>query len=134
MTDSNKQIGKSNSYELVWHTPNKVLLLTLTGDYEVSEAKEVNRLVVGQLDHAKDGLLILIDATNMARPFNFDLIRKTQTYMVHWNLKQLHVVAEDRIIKLAMMVIFNLSSVSPILHNTVDSANQMISRQLTSNE
>lgn len=96
------------SYDLAWHTLNQVLILTIQGDYTLGDAQAVNRLILDKLNLSQSPLSIIIDARKMDRPYNFDEIRAAQTYMDHRQLKHIYTVAGDPVVKLAMMVIFNL--------------------------
>ena len=96
------------AYELNWHVPDKVLFLRLSGDYLLDDAREVNRLITKELDARQEALSLLIDVTEMNRPVNFVGIRTVQTYMQHRNLQHIYIAASDRLVKLAMIVIFNL--------------------------
>ena len=96
------------AYELNWQVPDKVLFLRLSGDYVLDDAREVNRLITKELDARQEALSLLIDVTEMNRPVNFVGIRTVQTYMQHRNLQHIYIAASDRLVKLAMIVIFNL--------------------------
>ncbi|MEO1165163.1 MAG: hypothetical protein AAFV98_15355 [Chloroflexota bacterium] len=130
MTHAYVQSGEAMSYELEWHTSDKVLLLTLSGNYSVDEAKEANRLILDELDQADNLVFILIDAMNMTRPYNFGEIRAVQSFMDHRNLSHIYVGTGDRLVKLAMMVIFNLSRAYLHICDDTDKANFMLERQL----
>lgn len=118
-------------YHLTWHIPDKVLSLTLTGDYTSEEANEVNRLVTAELDHNPDTLIMLINATRMQRPHNFASIRSAQTFMDHPRLKHIYAISDDRLVKLALMVIFNLARAPLNMFDDLKVAQFMLQRQLT---
>ena len=114
------------SYELGWHVPGKVLSLSLSGTYTPENAKEVNQLITDKLDQSQSPILLLIDALNMDRPFHFASIRSLQTYMDHRNLKHICIVTDDKIVKLSMLVIFNLSRARLHMFDNVEKANKML--------
>lgn len=120
------------TYTLSWHESNKALWLTLSGDYLLEEAKEVNRLILEELDQSQTSLLLLIDATDMNRSYRFSDIRTVQTFMDHLKLKAIYVAADDRLVKLSMMIIFNLSRASFYMCDNVDKAVLMLQKQLAS--
>lgn len=97
------------SYNLIWHIQNEALLLTLSGDYPIHEAKTVNNLILDELEQTQTPLSLLINAMQLNRLYNFADIRSVQTFMDHPMLKNILVASDDRLVKLAMMVIFNLS-------------------------
>lgn len=117
------------SYKLTWHDPGKVLLLTLTGDYSFAEAKEVNEQMLDYLDSCQQPLRLLIDTIHMSRPHNFNEIRTAQTFMNHLQLKSITIVTHDRLVKLSMMVIFNMGRAIINLYENMDRAKQMLQYQ-----
>ena len=118
------------AYELSWHIPGKVMLLSLSGEYSLEDAKAVNLSIMDELARSRVPLMLLIDAAQMARPLNFQELRATQTYMDHGNLKRIVVVAHDRLVKLAMMVIFNLGHAYFSLCDDFAKANTICQREL----
>jgi hypothetical protein len=118
------------AHELTWHTPHKVLLLTLHGNYTVENAGKVNQLITDELDRSKTALIILIDAVEMNRPYNFEYIRAVQTFMNHRQLKHIVIVCGDRLIKLAMLVIFNLATAHLSIFDDAEKAERILTRQL----
>lgn len=120
------------AYKLSWHVPERVLFLSLSGDYTVEDAKEVNRLITLELDRSQQPLSILIDVTEMNRPVNFVSIRAVQTYMRHRNLQHIYIAASDRLVKLAMIVIFNLGWAYLHTFDDMENATLLLQRQLDS--
>ncbi|MBC8099598.1 MAG: hypothetical protein H7Y11_09150 [Armatimonadetes bacterium] len=120
------------AYEVSWHIPDKILLLRLSGDYTLDEGREVDTLLLKALNDSPTNMGVLIDARAMNRPYNFQAIRDTQTYMNHRHASYIFVVASDRIIKLAMLVIFNLSHAYLITFDDFEAAQTRIQRQLSS--
>jgi hypothetical protein len=120
------------AYKLSWHVPDRVLFLSLSGDYTVEDAKEVNRLITLELDRCQEPLSILMDVTEMNRPVNFVSIRAVQTYMRHRNLQHIYIAASDRLVKLAMVVIFNLGWAYLHTFDDMENATLILQRQLDS--
>ncbi|QPC83286.1 hypothetical protein G4Y79_02605 [Phototrophicus methaneseepsis] len=117
-------------YQLTWQVDDKVLLLALRGTYTLEEAAEANRLILDKLKQSQSPLILLIDATKMNRPYNFSDLRSVQTYMDDHHLKHIYVAADDRLVKLAMMVIFNLSRAYLHVCRDVEQANVLLNKQL----
>ncbi len=122
---------KTASYQLTWYVPDKVLLLSIYGNYPVEDASEANQHNTEVLTQSQSPLFLLIDARQMNRPYNFDRIRSTQTYMHHPQLRRIYVAASDQVIRLAMVVIFNLSRASLHLYNDLEKATIMVRKQLS---
>lgn len=97
------------TYELSWQVYGEVLLLSISGNYTLEDAKEADILINQKLNDSQGNLSLFIDAMNMDRPLNFQQIRESQTYMDHQRLARIFVVASDKLIKLSMMVIFHLA-------------------------
>ena len=110
------------SYELSWHTPDRVLFLHISGDYTTEDAKYVNGLILQELNTHQHPLVLLIDAMAMNRPSNFQELRNLQTFMNHPKMKRIVVAASDRFVKLAMTVVFNISRAAFNLSDTVEVA------------
>jgi hypothetical protein len=120
------------AYDLSWHVPNRVLFLSISGDYTLEDASEVNRLVTRELDQSNAQLSILIDVRKMSRPVNFVNIRATQTFMDHRKLQHIYVAASDRLVKLSMIVIFNLGKAYLHMFDDLENATLLLQRQLES--
>ncbi len=90
-----------------WYRPGKVLRLTVQGEYTTDAAAEMNTRIIAELEHTERPLYLLIDADEMAQPHNFRQIREAQRFMNHPNLSHIFVLARDRVVRLALMVIFN---------------------------
>lgn len=109
-------------YQLSWHLPDQVLALSLSGEYTLPEAEEVNDFVGRELKRVKRPITLLIDATHMERPHNFQELRAAQTYMYHRYLDHIMVASNDKVIKLAMMIIFNMSRAYFTVFDSLDQA------------
>jgi hypothetical protein len=107
---------------LTWDVPDKILLLTIIGDYTPTAATTVNAQIKAALDEAQTPLILLIDAMQMARPYYFPQIRATQTFINHRKLYHLVVGTNDKLVMLAMMIIFNLSTCPLQNFDTLDRA------------
>lgn len=118
------------AYELSWYMPDKVLLLTLSGDYTLPDAWQVNQSIVDMLDQSMSPLLLVIDARNMNRPHNFQELRGAQTYMHHDNLRRIVSISDDRIVMLAMIAIFNLGRAALMMFNDFHKANTFLDREV----
>lgn len=106
--------------------PQKVLYLVLSGDYTLDEAMEVNRLICDELDKNQSPLNIFIDVTQMQKPYNFSTIRNVQTFINHPQLFCIFVISDDRLMRLSMMVIFNLAQAQLHLCNKFETAELML--------
>ena len=106
--------------------------MSLSGDYTLEEAKEVNRLIMGELDQSPQPLSILLDVREMSRPVNFVNIRAAQTFMDHRSLQHIYVAAGDRLVKLAIVVIFNLGRAYLHTFDDLEHAVRVLNHQIDS--
>ncbi len=116
-------------YELVWSVTDSVLLLTIQGDYTLQDAREVNQQIIDYLDEDDVPISLLIDAADMSRPHNFTEIRAAQSFMNHLYLKSINIVTQDRLVKLSMMVIFNMGGAVFRIYDDMDKAQHMLKYQ-----
>lgn len=119
------------AYQLTWHIPEKVLLLTLTGEYSLQDAKDVNLHILHEIEQSAGSIILLIDVLQMNRPFNFTNIRDAQTYISHPRLQDIFVITDDRLMKLAMIVIFNLTRAHLHTFDSLEKATATVQRQLS---
>lgn len=102
------------------------MCLRISGDYAVEDSRQFNAAIIEELDQSPDDLVLLIDATEMNRPYHFDQIRATQTYKDHRKLKRIYIAAGDRLVKLALMIIFNLSRAQLHVCDDIDAVHDLI--------
>jgi hypothetical protein len=132
MNTTNIAGGAAEGYKLDWYIPSKTLLLSLSGNYTLEDAQEVNQLISLRLDQSQSPVSILIDAAHMNRPLNFSNIRSTQTYMHHKQLGRIYVATEDRLVRLALIVIFNWSRAPLHVCEDLSEASSLLKRHLAS--
>lgn len=114
------------TYKVTWH--NRALVLTLSGHYTVDEAAEANQFILNYINQSQAQFCIIIDTTEMNRPFNFGDIRKAQTFMDSSQISHICIVSGDRLIRLSMMVIFNLCKARVHLCEDIDAAKLILNK------
>ena len=102
-------LTQNMAHKLSWKLPGQVMTLNINGHYAIDEAQAINQIITDELEKTSGGLMLVIDASDMKRPVNFEMIRASQTFMDHEKLTMLIVVAKDKLIRLSLMVIFNLT-------------------------
>lgn len=121
------------SGRLSWHIPNQVMKLSLHGDYTLPESREVNDAITTWLEEKGDELSLLVDATQMERPHNFQQLRNAQHFMNHERLQNIFVAAgNDKLVKLSMLVIFNMARAYVRMFDNVAAAELALQRHLNS--
>lgn len=112
--------------ELSWYLPGKVMCLRISGDYALEDSTRINAAIIEELEQSPNDLSLLIDATEMTRPYHFSQLRTTQNYKDHHRLQHLYIVTGDRLVKLALMIIFNVSRAQLILCDGIAAAHKRI--------
>lgn len=111
---------------LDWHTPQQVLQLTVSGHYTVEDGVRMNRAILDALDSSPAPIALLIDATAMKRPANFDVLRETQTFIHHERLAKIYIASSDRLVRFAMMVVYTNAGALLRVFDTPAQATQLI--------
>jgi len=71
-------------YRLEWHIPNRVLILTVSGDVSLEELARFNRAVLNYLEQGVAPVHLVSIGDNIRRvPTNLMLIKETVTYIQH---------------------------------------------------
>jgi hypothetical protein len=120
--------------ELSWYFPGKAMRLRISGDYPLESSLKINSAIIEELEKSQGDLTLLIDATEMNRPYNFDQIRGSQSYMDHQNLRHICIVTRDRLVKLAMMVIFNTSRAQLHMFDNVQKVDAFLHRHINASD
>ena len=118
------------AYELSWYAPDKVLTLTLSGSYSLSEAGHADHLIVSALDQSESPLQVIIDAREMIRPRNFQELRAALSFMNHDNLRRIIAITDDRVVMLAMIAIFNLGRAPLTMFSDFHKAGAFLEREV----
>jgi hypothetical protein len=118
------------AYKLTWQIPRKALRLSVSGEYSVANAREVNQLIIDMLDQNPSSAILLIDATAMKPSYGFDQIRASQTYMDHPKMKLILVASKEKLVTLSLMIIFNPGRARFQHFDDVEKANRTLQGQL----
>lgn len=115
-------------YTLSWYTPDRVLLLTLTGQPSLQEMETINQEVTDALEaYAK--LNIVIDTTDMQTGYHTaNHLRDTQKYMNHQNLDSAFVVADNKLNRLITLMAFSMSRTRFMQLNTIEMVENLLKR------
>jgi len=71
-------------YRLEWHVPNRVLLLTVSGDVSLDDLVGFNSAVIDCLEHGTAPIHVVSIGDNIRRvPTNLMLIKESVTYLQH---------------------------------------------------
>lgn len=120
-------------YQLSWYIPDKVLRLSLSKGIGLVEFKDLNHALLESLT-GKSNLILMIDLRGIEPLLlPWDYLRATQTYVNHPNLDTVMVIghSKSRLVRLMMMVLFNLSKATLLFFETPENADTFLKgRQL----
>ncbi|MBL8155411.1 MAG: hypothetical protein JNM70_14600 [Anaerolineae bacterium] len=95
-------------YEVVWDTPGRVLLLRMHGDVPFESFVDIDRCINVCLQETSERLALIVDASQAkVAPYGIERIKATQTYLQSRQILQLLVVSDNRLNRLAMLLLFN---------------------------
>lgn len=123
--------GHSLSYDLSWYIPNKVLYLKFSEKPALDEFKAANQAILNALRADKTSLFLIIDVQNLKPDLaSWDNLRSTQTYMNDTNLEFVLVIGDNknRLVRLMMLVVFNVSKSGLKFFQTVEEVNVFLKR------
>lgn len=115
------------THTLSWHTPEKVLLLTLHGHINAHELDAINQAVIDKLDESASLLHILIDASEMVASYSSaDYLRNTQKYMNHRLLDSAIVVSDNKLNRLVTLMAFCVARTKFFQCERMDKAERLL--------
>jgi hypothetical protein len=118
-------------YQLSWHMPQRVMYLKLYTETTLQEFEEINKVIVGNLNDLKERLCLIIDVTEFKPDaLVWDRIRASQLYVTHENLDYALIVGPrtNRLLRLMMLVLFNVSRAGLKFFETSEEANTFLER------
>jgi hypothetical protein len=121
------------AYDLTWHIPQRVLYLRLSAEPTLSEFEAINRTVLERLNQQNRTAFLIIDVTEFhPNTLVWDRIRGSQQYVSHTGLEYVLVVGQkhNRVMRLMMLVLFNLSKAGLKFFESLDEANVFLNNLL----
>jgi|GEM_PF-5119455 len=110
------------AYELSWDTDNTIIVVKLWDDYTIADSKSLAQQILEILEDAPYPMSLVIDAIQLLPPRHFTDLRTTQNYMYHDMLERIYIATGNRVVKLSMLMIFNLGNVPFKVYNTLEEA------------
>lgn len=109
------------AYTLSWYAANKVLYLSLKGNFSFEELNEINTRMMDVLENSSRKLSLILDVSElMAGYATVDSLRATQKYRDHVNLEAIIGIANNKLNRLITLVAFNLCRAYFIQFDTPD--------------
>ena len=100
------------AYKVFWQIPQQVLYHKLEGDLSLDDFSQINQVIWDHLgeETTYQHTALLIDISRPGRtPQDFAALRASQTYMLRNDLKFILVVGSNKLMRLMMLLTFNLS-------------------------
>ncbi len=109
------------AHQISWMNPPSVLHLKLEGTVKQSDYTEISTSITDALDEKNQNVALVIDIIDTKGvPFPNENIRAMQTFTRHPHLKWIIIVGENKLIRLMLMLTFNISKVNLSTFNTYE--------------
>lgn len=97
------------SYEVSWDTPGKVLRLKMFDAMPLEAFIEIDRQINEHLQEYNQRIILIVDASGAKiAPYGIEKIKISQTYLHNQLIEQLVVISNNKLNRLAMLLLFNL--------------------------
>lgn len=97
------------AYEVAWKISCKVLHLRMYGEMPLQTFIEIDQHINEYLRQCDDQVTLIVEASSArVAPHGIESIKTTQTYLQSRQIARLIVVAENKVNRLAMLLLFNL--------------------------
>jgi len=116
-------------YQLSWRVPQRAMCLKLDVETTLTEFEEINRLIVSYLNQNEKRLFLMIDVNDFKpNALVWERIRASQRYVSHEKLEYVLIVGQktNRLIRLMMLVLFNISRAGLKFVETFDEADAFL--------
>lgn len=119
------------SFDIFWYIPHRVLYVRLSSQTEAGVFETINRQIVQEFQQHPGASFLIIDVSDFSPTIMaWNQIRASQNYL---NLNNLEVVlvmgkSKDRLIRLIMLMLFNLSRAGVSFFENRDAVNTFLKR------
>jgi hypothetical protein len=125
-------------YQINWETPEAVLSLRLLDQVTFQEFVEIDRSITAHLNEGSpdSAIVLIVDVTQATSvPQSFNELKTSQTYATAANLrlKWILVVSSNRLMRLMMLLTFNLCRPTLRFFDTLVDATKFIATVQTRN-
>jgi hypothetical protein len=112
-------------YRVFWHVPQQVIYMEIAGDLNLNDFHQINRAVTDLLDDVRSSqnVALLVDITQPGTtPQLFAQLKESQTYLLRRDLKFIVVAGSNKLMRLMMLLTFNLRKPSLRFFDSIDQA------------
>jgi hypothetical protein len=119
------------AHQVFWHVPQQILGLELEGDLSLDHFDRINEDITNHLNGCGgDQHILLVDITRPATvPRLFARLKASQTYTVRNDVRFILVAGNNKLMRLMMMLTFNLCRPTLIFFDTVELALDFAARK-----
>jgi hypothetical protein len=115
-------------YEMAWDTPGKVLRLKMFDAMTLEIFIEIDWQINERLQECNERIVLIVDASSAkVAPYGIERIKSSQTYLQNHQIERLVVISDNKLNRLAMLLLFNLSRPKLQFCDSFDQAQRYIS-------
>ncbi|HEX2622287.1 MAG TPA: STAS/SEC14 domain-containing protein [Phototrophicaceae bacterium] len=116
-------------HHISWYIPDRVLHLRLIDEITLDDFQQINAEVEEHMREHGKRLAIVIDVNATRRvSYNVEQIRASQRYALDPSLDWILVVGNNKLLRLTMIVVFNLARAPLQLFQNLDEARAFLKR------
>jgi hypothetical protein len=122
----------SVTYRVFWQVPQEILCIELAGDLSIDDFNHINQAVTDQLgtEATNRHVALVVDVTRPGHiPTAVAQLRETQTYVLRRDLNMILVAGSNKLLRLMMLLTFNLCRPRLNFFDTMDEASEFVLRK-----
>jgi hypothetical protein len=97
------------AYKVHWFDPHIILIMELYDTVALIEFFEIDKIISQHLTETEHNITLIIDASQaQLTPLGIEQIKGTQSFLDSKQIKYLLVVTDNRVTRLALLLMFNL--------------------------
>lgn len=117
-------------YTVSWQVPEQILYLSLEGEPQIQELKDLNRQVLEMLEPFQKKVNIVMNVIKLKPGYRTsDHLRDTQRYMDLPQIDHVFVVADNKLSRLTMLLAFSLSRAHFMLFDDLQKTMDYVNRR-----
>lgn len=117
------------TYDLSWQIQDKVIYLRITEKTTFPDYPEINQQILDMLNRVRQAVYLILDLSAIKpTTLPWDQLRLTQRYTEHMWLKHVLIIGnpEDRLLRLMMLVLFNMSTAQLNFYKSLSEARDFL--------
>lgn len=122
------------AYRVFWQIPHQIICVELEGNLTLNDFQQINQDILEHLgsENRERPVTLVIDVTRPSTtPQAFAQLNASQTYTLRRDLKFILVVGSNKLMRLMMLLTFNLCKPSLRFFDTIDEVSLFIQRKIS---